>query len=72
MARKKSKRPYMSGNVRRLEQGLAIRWREKFIGPDGAVFYKQCYENLGDVSKKDAELRLAEKQIARQRAGTRR
>src|SRR5262245_49394775 len=61
-------RPYGTGVVIELKNGLAIRWRETVI-LNGVECRVMRYENLGDVTKKEAEARLAEKQTAARRQG---
>jgi integrase len=62
MARKK-KRQYGSGEVLKRGAGLAIRWREPLLEPDGRIKYRRRYEALGPVSQKEAARRLAEKLV---------
>lgn len=70
MARKRP-RPYGTGVVMELKNGLAIRWWETVQNPDGAARREMQYENLGDVTKKEAEARLQEKQNLARRRGPR-
>lgn len=70
MARKKPRR-YGSGIVVELKGGFVIRWWETIIGADGQERRKMGYENLGDVTRKEAESRLAEKLVSNRRAGPR-
>lgn len=59
---RRSPRPYGTGpKVIELKRGLAIRWCETVIDGDGAEHREWRYENLGAISKKEAESRLAEK-----------
>jgi integrase len=61
MARKK--RQYGSGSVIKRGAGLAIRWREPILMPDGSIKYERRYLALGPVSQKEAARRLAEKLV---------
>ncbi len=61
---RKKPRPYGTGAIVQLKNGLAIRWWETVADSDGVVRREMCYENLGDITKKEAEGRLAEKQQA--------
>jgi hypothetical protein len=60
MARKKRRR-YGSGEVVKRGSGLAIRWREPILLPDGTIKYRRRYLALGEISYKEAARRLAEK-----------
>jgi len=68
----RTKRPYGTGSVIALKGGTAIRWWETIVGEDGMARREMQYENLGDVTKKEAEGRLADKQHAARRNGPRR
>lgn len=63
MPRKKP-RPYGTGAIVELKHGLAIRWWETVIGPDGQERREMQYKKLGDVTRKEAEAQLGEKQQA--------
>jgi len=54
MARKRKRRTYGAGCVIDEGKGLAIRWRETFIGPEGKIESKLRYAALGDVSLRHA------------------
>jgi integrase len=60
MARK-SRRPYGTGCILERGRGLAIRWYEEMIGPDGKPQRVKRYEALGPVSRKKAAETLAKK-----------
>jgi len=62
MARKR-KRQYGSGTVVQEGTGLAIRWREPVLMPDGSIEQRRRYQALGPVSRKEAARRLAEKLV---------
>src|SRR5262245_20457811 len=55
------KRQYGSGCVLHTERGLAIRWREPEIAPDGTTRRVLRYETLGGVSRKQAAQTLAQR-----------
>ena len=61
MARKK-KRTYGTGCILERRNGLAIRWREPVMMPDGSVKRVLRYETLGMVSRKEAARTLRERQ----------
>src|SRR5579862_8258252 len=71
MARKRP-RPYGTGALVELKGGMAIRWWETVVGEDGQARREMQYENLGPVTKKEAEVRLQEKQQTARRQGPRR
>ena len=58
------KRQYGTGCVLETKGGLAIRWREREIAPDGTTRRPLRYETLGDVSKKYASHVLAQRVAA--------
>jgi hypothetical protein len=58
MAQKK--RSYGSGSVTKRGKGLAIRWREKEITPDGRTRIVQRCKALGEVTKTEANEKLRE------------
>ena len=60
MARKK-KRSYGTGCVLEVASGLAIRWREPLLMPDGSIRKVQKYEVLGHVSRKEAAKALLDR-----------
>jgi integrase len=60
MARK-ARRPYGTGCILEEGRGLAIRWYEQVIGPDGKPQRVKRYESLGPVSRKKAAEKLATK-----------
>src|SRR5947209_1667922 len=62
MARK-IKRKYGSGEVVKSGSGLAIRWREPILMPDGTIKCRRRYLALGEISSKEAARRLAEKLV---------
>ena len=62
----RSKRHYGSGSVYEEGRGLAIRWRELEIAPDGTTRRVQRYEALGDVSRKKAAEILPQKIVTTQ------
>ena len=55
------KRQYGSGCVIETKGGIAIRWRESEIAPDGTIKRVLRYETLGRISKKRAAQVLAQK-----------
>ena len=55
------KRQYGSGCVIDTKGGIAIRWREVEIAPDGTTRRVLRYETLGHVSRKRAAHVLAQK-----------
>jgi len=61
MARKKGKRSYGTGAVIEKPNGLAIRWRERVLNPDGSIRSVLRYKALGLVSKKDANQALQDR-----------
>jgi len=71
MARKRP-RPYGTGALVELKGGMAIRWWETVVGEGGQASREMQYENLGPVTKKEAEARLQEKQQTARRRGPRR
>ena len=65
MARRK--RQYGSGCLLRRKGGWALRWRETAIGSDGTRTRVLRYESLGEMSRKQAGIILAQRVVA---AGT--
>jgi len=65
-------RPYGTGAIVELRHGLAIRYWETYVDAKGATRRVMRYENLGDVTKRQAEATLAERQIAIRKQGPRR
>ena len=65
----RTKRQYGSGCLLKRGKGWAIRWREVEIAPDGTKVKTLRYETLGEISRREAVQRLAEKLAA---AGTQR
>jgi integrase len=59
MARRK--RQYGSGSLLQRGRGWAIRWRELEIAPDGKKQRMLRYENLGEMSRREAANILAQK-----------
>ena len=57
----RTKRQYGSGCLLKRGRGWAIRWREIEIAPDGSTRRVLRYETLGNVSRRDASDRLAQK-----------
>lgn len=57
----RTKRQYGSGCLLKRKRGWAIRWRELEIAPDGTKQKVLRYEALGEVSRKEAAERLAQK-----------
>ena len=66
MARQKGKRPYGTGAVIEKPNGLAIRWRELVLMPDGSTRSVLKYKSLGPVSKKEANQALQDRLTAYQ------
>jgi integrase len=66
MAQRRKRRTYGAGCVIKEGKGLAIRWRESFIGSEGNIESKLRYEALGDVSLREANEELR-KRIAASR-----
>ncbi len=64
MARKKTKRSYGTGCVIKKANGLAIRWREPLLMPDGSIRRVLKFETLGSVSKKEAVQKLQDRLAA--------
>ena len=57
------KRPYGTGYIRKVGNSWRIRWRETVI-VDGVKRRRLRYENLGQVSKREASRVLAERMAA--------
>src|SRR5262249_27472586 len=56
-----AKRQYGSGCLLKRGKEWAIRWRELEIAPDGTKVKVLRYERLGEISRKDAVEKLAQK-----------
>src|SRR5262249_46173365 len=57
----RTKRQYGSGCLLKRRRGWVIRWREIEIAPDGSKKKALRYERLGEMSRKEAAERLAQK-----------
>ena len=68
MARQR-RRQYGSGCLFRRGRGWAIRWREMEIAPDGTRRRVQRYEALGEVTRKQASDKLAQRMAAGDNGG---
>lgn len=64
MARQKGKRSYGTGSVIEKPNGLAIRWREPELMPDGSIRSVLKYKSLGAVSKREASQALQDRLAA--------
>src|SRR5215468_10800555 len=51
---KRKRRSYGTGCVLERGKGLAIRWRERVLQPDGSIKEEMRYRTLGLVSRADA------------------
>jgi integrase len=58
MAKERKRRTYGAGCVIKEGKGLAIRWREAVICPEGKIERRLRYESLGDVSLRQANEEL--------------
>ena len=65
----RTKRQYGSGCLLRRKGGWVIRWRETEMGPDNRKRRILRYENLGDISRKQAGDILTQRIVS---AGTKR